>query len=66
MFLTRDTSFYLIRGTGKELCCYNHIFTFCKIAERSSDILLTGTALISYGRIKEIHAQIKAVLYDLS
>ena len=66
MFLSADAAFDLLLCSGKELCCHNDILTLRKVTECTAYILFACAALVPDRCIKEIDAQIKCVLNDLS
>ena len=66
MLLSGDPLFDLFRSSWKEFRGYHYIFSFSEVTERTSHILLTGSALIRDRRIVEIHAEVKSSFNDLS
>ena len=66
VLLTADALFDLLLCPRKELGGNDHILTPREIPQRSANILLTGAALISDGRIIKINAEIQASLNDFS
>ena len=66
MLLTADTCIELIWCAGQKFSGNDYIFALCKVPERPAHILLTGTALISDGRIVEIDAEFQTAFDNVS